>query len=494
MSEKVTMQMLSEALADRNGLTKKYSENFLKVFFDTLTEVLTAEGVVRIKGFGTFKLVEVGERESVSVSTGERFLIPGYKKVGFAPDDSFNAFISGKNNVEADDQNVFDEVNTDDSARGDEAVNLPESADEEAKAVVPDEAGSETNDEVIICQLDVLLEENVETPEDVERKSDEFSGIDLLISTPESIEGVKEDLWRAKNTMLTLHAKAEQAIKAAKDAQREVLRLERLVDHLENNKGVALVKCEDEADVTPVVSEISEEENKAATVVCETAVPMVDESVDVIPDSEDEREEEYDVKSNTRRNIAVVLIVLAVLALIGWGVYYFMFGSSDDGSSDVLEVVEKNDVTESLNVYDTIATDTLLVEDSLVNVVDNELVQDSVPQPYEENVGVQDNGGVTKAEDETDTKTAVVNNDAEISDTKSAPVAEQVNDTNKPETPVEPIPKTYIMKVGDTLTKLARRYYGSPSYVVEIINANNFSDPNNVPVGAVVVLPEIPQP
>ena len=59
--------------------------------------------------------------------------------------------------------------------------------------------------------------------------------------------------------------------------------------------------------------------------------------------------------------------------------------------------------------------------------------------------------------------------------------------------PVEPVPKTYTMKVGDTLTKLARRFYGSPSYVVEIINANNFPDPNNVPVGAVVIMPEITQ-
>ena len=33
MSEKITMQVLSDVLADRNGATKKFSENFLKAFF-----------------------------------------------------------------------------------------------------------------------------------------------------------------------------------------------------------------------------------------------------------------------------------------------------------------------------------------------------------------------------------------------------------------------------------------------------------------------------
>ena len=88
------MQILSDVLADRNGATKKFSENFMKAFFDTLTDGLINDGVVKIKGLGTFKLVEVGERESVSVSTGDRFLIPGYKKINFIPEDSFKTSIS----------------------------------------------------------------------------------------------------------------------------------------------------------------------------------------------------------------------------------------------------------------------------------------------------------------------------------------------------------------------------------------------------------------
>lgn len=41
---------------------------------------------MKIKGFGTFKLVTVSERESVNVNTGERIQIESHTKVSFVPD------------------------------------------------------------------------------------------------------------------------------------------------------------------------------------------------------------------------------------------------------------------------------------------------------------------------------------------------------------------------------------------------------------------------
>lgn len=40
----------------------------------------------KIKGLGTFKLIDVDSRESVNVNTGERFQIKGHTKVSFSPD------------------------------------------------------------------------------------------------------------------------------------------------------------------------------------------------------------------------------------------------------------------------------------------------------------------------------------------------------------------------------------------------------------------------
>lgn len=39
-----------------------------------------------MKGLGTFKIVEVRDRESVNVNTGERVVIEGHGKVSFTPD------------------------------------------------------------------------------------------------------------------------------------------------------------------------------------------------------------------------------------------------------------------------------------------------------------------------------------------------------------------------------------------------------------------------
>lgn len=86
MGNKVLIQDLAEQLAAANHLSKNEADNFVKVFFDTLVSVLETEHVVKIKGLGTFKLVDVDSRESVDVNTGERIRIEGHQKVSFTPE------------------------------------------------------------------------------------------------------------------------------------------------------------------------------------------------------------------------------------------------------------------------------------------------------------------------------------------------------------------------------------------------------------------------
>ena len=89
MSDKLSFQYIVDELSLKSGISRKQAEAFAKSFFDTLTDAfLNGEEMVRIKGLGTFKVVTVDSRESVNVSNGQRFLIPGYKKITFTPDDS----------------------------------------------------------------------------------------------------------------------------------------------------------------------------------------------------------------------------------------------------------------------------------------------------------------------------------------------------------------------------------------------------------------------
>lgn len=86
MDNKINFSQLSEMFAQEVGISKNMSEQFVKSFFDIITEKVLSEGLVKVKGFGTFKLVKMDDRESVNVNTGERFVIEGHSKISFIPD------------------------------------------------------------------------------------------------------------------------------------------------------------------------------------------------------------------------------------------------------------------------------------------------------------------------------------------------------------------------------------------------------------------------
>ena len=49
----------------------------MRGFFDVISRSLIQEKIVKVKGLGTFKLIDVLDRESIDVNTGERIVIGG---------------------------------------------------------------------------------------------------------------------------------------------------------------------------------------------------------------------------------------------------------------------------------------------------------------------------------------------------------------------------------------------------------------------------------
>ena len=78
--------VLSEALTKRYALPEADADKFVAQMFDVLLKAVEQEGVVKVKGLGTFKLTPVGARESVDVNTGERIVIDSRNKITFVPD------------------------------------------------------------------------------------------------------------------------------------------------------------------------------------------------------------------------------------------------------------------------------------------------------------------------------------------------------------------------------------------------------------------------
>ena len=83
---KISIYDLADVLVERKKLDKRDAVAFVTAMFEIVRKHLEEEKLVKIKGFGTFKIIDVDDRESVNVNTGERVLIEGHGKITFIPD------------------------------------------------------------------------------------------------------------------------------------------------------------------------------------------------------------------------------------------------------------------------------------------------------------------------------------------------------------------------------------------------------------------------
>jgi nucleoid DNA-binding protein len=92
---KSSIQVLARYISEKRGVPQRDAEHFVKSFFEIISETLqSGESLVKIKGFGTFKIVDVKDRESVDVNTGERIVIEGRSKISFIPDNVMKELVN----------------------------------------------------------------------------------------------------------------------------------------------------------------------------------------------------------------------------------------------------------------------------------------------------------------------------------------------------------------------------------------------------------------
>ena len=91
---KISIQDLSSVLVEKRGLSKKDASNFITEMFDIVQQELEKDKIVKIKGLGTFKIIDVDDRESVNVNTGERVLIESHGKITFTPDSLMKELVN----------------------------------------------------------------------------------------------------------------------------------------------------------------------------------------------------------------------------------------------------------------------------------------------------------------------------------------------------------------------------------------------------------------
>ena len=146
---KLTINDIAGVLVDKNGLDRREANQFVTELFAVIMERLNAGEQVKVKGLGTFKIIGVEARESVSVRTGERVTISGHSKLTFIPDATMKELVnkpfSQFETVVLNDGVEFDDmkVDTKDEAKDEE---LEEESEETVveEAVVEEAVAQET--------------------------------------------------------------------------------------------------------------------------------------------------------------------------------------------------------------------------------------------------------------------------------------------------------------------------------------------------------------
>ena len=419
MKQKLLLSDFAQWLSEKEGITKKEAQTFLRTLFQIVEQGLTDDQFVKIKGLGTFKLVTVNERESVNINTGERFQIGEHNKIAFIPDASMKEIIN-RPFAHFESVDLSDETDTAELDAVDEAVKqeFPPISEEETS----------TAEESIPTTVEVITESSHPTslPEkqkDVTEEVSEESNLTEEIPTEFATitEGLEEKKAEEKAEETETLAQAEAVAITAKETASESQASEENLTPEET--PIQVVSTSEKTDAMGTDAEISVSQPTTLTV-SGAAV-----------------EEEEDTRRPWLRRTLMALFVLLLCTASYFAGYYRLLCPPCASTAPT-------------------APATKVQPDSL---------QAKKPQAAK-----KDSAAVSAA-----------------SQTVSKPLNEAKDSVKQPQKQEEAVTRTHTIRVGDNLSRIARKYYGDDHYVDFIIRKNNLKNADNIHVGKVLVLPPL---
>ena len=416
MNERLTIQDLTDLLAAKHSMTKKDAEAFVKEFFLLIEQALESENTVKIKGLGTFKLIDVDSRESVNVNTGERFQIKGHTKVSFSPDanlrDTINKPFAHFETVVLNENTVLEGTpieETEEEESGEEVIptDIPESIEPQSQ---PKE---EEKEEMSLTEIQPIVE-----PRSIEPQS--------VVVEPKTVPVEKKEIITAEEII-----------------EQELLR--------------ANLKPES----TIVRSQEGKSEMAKGAEVAQTAIQPTPQKN--IPDSSVKE------KSPVPYLITIIILVLLLCGGVVLFIYYpDLFSSSSDKNALDMPPVTTQPVKPEVQLSDTIE------QDSVKDIKPETPKTSITPTP----VVPQKKEAVTPAK----TENKVIRQQPSTSvylDSASYKITGTMT--------------KYTVKEGETLTRVSLRFYGTKAmwpYIVKH-NPDVIKNPNNVPYGTTIKIPEL---
>lgn len=462
MNERLTIQDLTDLLAAKHSMTKKDAEAFVKEFFLLIEQALENEKTVKIKGLGTFKLIDVDSRESVNVNTGERFQIKGHTKVSFSPDanlrDTINKPFAHFETVVLNENTILEDTpieETEEEETGEEAsaqAVLNEMGDDSETTVIEENEGTDDG----LSEEEPIQEEQIASQPLAEESIEEPAITEESAIAQESTEQTSPKEPEEAITETDIEEKVEQ-LEDEEVPEEEVIINEQQAASIEEEKEEITAEKIIEQEllkanlqpVTPIVPPAEKETIKPVQPVSKKTAPVKE-------------------KSPVPYLIAVIVVVLLLCGGVILFIYYpDLFSSSSDKNALNMPPVTTQPVQPEAQLSDTIAhKDTTKVITPDVSKVA------TTTQP----VAKKEEAIPVKAEPQTVTQQPATSAYLDSASYK-----------------ITGTKTKYTIKEGETLTRVSLRFYGTKAMWPYIVKHNPkvIKNPNNVPYGTTIEIPEL---
>ena len=535
MDNKILLQDIADFLCYRSGITKREAEQFVRAFFEVIQQGLERDQYVKIKGFGTFKLVEVGQRESVNINTGERFQINGHTKVSFTPDTSLKDLVnrpfSHFQTVILNDETAIEELDActvpEDSEQLNEEVSILESQipategeenisminDKEAEANQSESEANQSESEQIIS---TEIEEN-EPKQEPEETNEPMS---KEVVTPISLSEVTTSLSNSeeeKDTTEDSMTKIENSPSTETDKEQQVVIVPiPLSEPIDTEVSVASdatssEKSDEESLPTeggstdtqcnvasPILPPIPSPEVLASSIPKETAENDIfrsdgvdrassEEAFDSIVAIETEQGMQYLVSQKAMRKLkrwkTISIVLFAILVTFSLFTLSFLselFTKCDVETNSSFETTPIED-EEQIYAADSSTTDSLHASDT----TDVKLIT-----PANVDSIINKKRAASKAPVVAE-KTVAEATPALREENRQATKQAALPQVNRGSYKITGTRSTHVVSRGETLTSIAEREYGSKSFANYIAIYNGLKDANYVHAGTTLRLPEL---
>lgn len=465
MNDRLNVQNLIDLLAEKHGMNKQEADEFVKEFFLLIEEALENDRCVKIKNLGTFKLIDVDSRESIKVNTGERFQIEGHTKVSFTPDsalrDMINKPFAHFETVILNENTVLDDTPMDETEE--EAEEMAESADISVTENLRDE---EIIDEESVIE-EPVIEESVVEESVVEEPVVEESVIEEpVVEEPVVEEPVVEE--PVIEEVMTEEAVPEEA---ATGVVSESVIKEPIVEELVAEEVEAVAEdpsLDIPSDTDPVLEtpctltaeEIIAAELQNSDTEFKRTLPEEAQPVTMPP-----------VSAAQKSPIPyLVTIIILVLLLCGSALVFIYYPDlfSPVNKKDRVEVPAPQSQLPIVSEPEVLLDTIVAVKDTVAEVVVKE-PKEVTPQP------------IKKVAEPVRTNTKA--STSKVTPVKPDSVNYKITGTKT----------THTVSEGETLTRISLRFYGTKDlwpYIVQH-NRNIIKNPDNVPYGTTLKIPEL---